>query len=167
MTSAPRPTGLLVSVLGLAIALHAVAAGVVPAGAQPGVAKAPEATQAEMDAVRQRAADYWAARVARDYKAQWALSEPRLRGRTTPEDYARGKGAIEYLGYEVGDAKIDGNFATVDVKVIGRVTIAGSRAKPVVRTATVPDAWIKIEGVWYRRADQPSDTPPPQAGAKQ
>jgi hypothetical protein len=107
--------------------------------------------------LRQRAADYWAARVSRDYRVQWELSEPRLKGRITPEEYARGKGAIQYLGYEVGDAKIDGSFATVQVKVIARVSLPRSQAKPVIRSATVGDAWIKVEGVWYRRTDQPQD----------
>jgi hypothetical protein len=105
--------------------------------------------------LRQRAAEYWQARVARDYKSQWELTEPRLKGRITPEEYARGKGAIQYLGYEVGDASIDGSFATVQVKVIARVALPNSPAKPVVRTATVGDAWVKVDGVWYRRADQP------------
>jgi hypothetical protein len=113
--------------------------------------------------LRQRAANYWAARVARDYKAQWELSEPRLKGRITPEEYAAGKGAIQYLGYEVGDAKIEGSFATVQVKVIARISLPRSQAKPVLRTATVPDAWVKVEGVWYRRSDQPREGPGTQS----
>jgi hypothetical protein len=129
-------------------------------GTLPAQASAP--SEEEALAVRQRAADYWAARVARDYRVQWDLSEPRLKGRITPEEYGTGKGAIQYLGYEVGNAKIDGSFATVQVKVIARVTLPKSQAKPVMRTATLGDAWVKVDGVWYRRADQPeaSGRPP-------
>jgi hypothetical protein len=148
---------------GLAIGTLAIGPG--PATSEPKATVVPtggtaaQPAQDEALTLRQRTAEYWAARVARDYKTQWELSEPRLKGRITAEEYAQGKGAIHYLGYEVGDASIDGNFAKIDVKVIARITVPNSRAKPVVRTQTVPDAWIKVEGVWYRRADQPTGRP--------
>jgi hypothetical protein len=153
-------------VLGLALAVLALGLGAGVSTAQ-GTAPAPTpGTPAAPDelAVRQRAAEYWAARVAKDYRAQWELSEPRLKGRTTVEEYAAGRGAIQYLSYDVGDADIKGSFASVQVKVIARITLPGSKAKPVVKTQTVPDAWIKVEGVWYRRADQES---PAMSGATQ
>jgi len=109
----------------------------------------------EILSLRQRTAEYWAARIARDYRTQWALSEPRLKGKMTPEEYGAGKGAIQYLGYEVGDARINGAFAVIDVKVIAKVTIARRPAEPLVRTAKVEDGWVKVDGIWYRRADQP------------
>ncbi len=140
---------------------------VVAIGLDPGVSTAQGTAPGPDDtlALRQRAAEYWAARVARDYRAQWELSEPRLKGRITAEEYAAGRGAIQYLGYDVGDADIKGSFASVQVKVIARITLPGSQSKPVVKTQTVPDAWIKVEGVWYRRADQ--ETSPAMSGAVQ
>lgn len=110
-------------------------------------------------ALRHRAAEYWDARTKGDYCLQLKLSEPRLQGRTTCEEYARGKGAIQYLGYDVGDARITSSFGNVQVKVVGRITLPGSQAKAVVKTATVSDAWIKVDGVWYRRADQGEGRP--------
>jgi hypothetical protein len=124
-----------------------------------GVEQALHAGIEDAQALRQRAAEYWEARMKRDYCLQLKLSELRLQGRLTCEEYARGKGAIQYLGYDVGDAEIKGSFANVQVKVIARITLPGSQAKPVVKTATVPDAWIKVEGVWYRRADQGEGSP--------
>jgi hypothetical protein len=155
MNSSRRPITLLAWLVGLTLT---VAAGVGTSAAQgtgPSVEKVAQPGQDESLILRQRAAEYWAARVARDYRKQWELSEPRLKGRTTPEEYGAGKGAIQYLGYEVGDASINGSFASVQVKVIGRITLPNSRAQPVTRTSSVPDAWIKVEGIWYRRADQP------------
>jgi hypothetical protein len=115
---------------------------------------------------RQRVTEYWAARVARDYSRQRDLSQmpPILTG---PEMlvwekgyYEAGKGTLQYLGYAVGDAKIDGCSATVQVEVTTRIVLPKSKAKPVVRTMTVADAWIKVDGLWYRRADQPVSTIP-------
>jgi hypothetical protein len=152
----PGTWGKWLAALTLATVAIGLGAGTSTAqGTGPTPGQAAQPSPEESLVLRHRAAEYWAARVARDYRTQWELSEPRLKGRTTPEDYARGKGAIEYLGYEVGDASINGSFASVHVKVIGRVTLPNSRAKPVVKTATVPDAWIKVDGIWYRRADQP------------
>jgi hypothetical protein len=133
-----------------------------PSGAAPAGSVA-EGQAADVQSLRERAAEYWAARVARDYRAQWALMEPRFTGRTDPDEYAKGKGAVRYLGYEVGDAKIDGFFATVQVKVLGEVAVPGrATSKPYTKVATLSDAWIRVDGVWYRRADQPSE-PAPQA----
>ena len=130
-----------------------------------GAAEAPAVSPVEDDALvlRQRVAEYWAARIAKDYRTQWELSEPRLKGRMTAEEYGAGKGAIHYLGYEVGAAKIDGTFASVGVKVIARITLPRRPTEPLVRTGTVEDGWVKVAGVWYRRVDQP-EPPPPASG---
>jgi hypothetical protein len=155
--------------VGLAIVMLTIGGGMGVALAQgtaPSPATATQPGPEETLALRQRAAEYWAARVARDYKTQWELSEPRLKGRITPEEYGAGRGAIQYLGYDVGEADIKGSFASVQVKVIARITLPKSKAKPVLKTATVPDAWIKVEGIWYRRADQP-EGPPAVSGATQ
>jgi hypothetical protein len=158
-TTFGRLLGLVLTVL--AIGLDA---GVSTAqGTGPGPAPGTLAGQDDTVALRQRAAEYWAARVAKDYRTQWELSEPRLKGRITADEYAAGRGAIQYLGYDVGDADIKGSFASVQVKVIARITLPESKSKPVVKTQTVPDAWIKVEGVWYRRADQESS--PAMSGA--
>jgi hypothetical protein len=158
-----RPNTLSWSVLIAAFAGLVLGWHPAPTSAQaPGTAATPAAATPAPDetlTLRQRAAEYWMARTKRDYRAQWELSEPRLKGRMSPEQYGAGKGAIHYLGYEVGDAKIDGHFATVEVKVIARITVASQPTQPLVRTATVNDGWVKIEGVWYRRADQPEGTP--------
>jgi hypothetical protein len=162
MTVKGRPHTAFRQLVGLAATVLAITLGVGSSTAQgtgPDPARLTRPGQDESLALRQRAAEYWAARVARDYRTQWELSEPRLKGRMTPEEYSAGRGAIQYLGYDVGDADIKGSFASVQVKVIARVTLPGSQAKPVVRTATVPDGWVKVEGIWYRRADQAEGSP--------
>src|SRR5262245_35734885 len=150
-TRAPWLVGFAVGMLITGLGLGAVLAQ----GTAPTPAPVSQPGADETLTLRQRAAEYWAARVARAYKTQWELSEPRLKGRITSEEYGAGRGAIQYLGYDVGDADIKGSFASVQVKVVARITLPSSKAKPVLKTATVPDHWIKVDGVWYRRADQP------------
>jgi hypothetical protein len=129
-------------------------AGPVSSGA---LARAQAQDHDEVLILRQRVEEYWAGRVRGDYRRQWDCWALHC-GR-----YDRRRGAIDYVGYEVGDVKIEGNSATVHVKVTARITLAGSQAKPVVKTVTMPDAWVKAKGIWYRRADQPAPPTPPPA----
>src|SRR5687767_4841400 len=104
--------------------LVTIAAGlVIWGGVAWGAAAAAESTSApgqtvspaEVQTLRERAAAYWAARMAGDDKWQWELLEPRGRGRLTPQEYAAERRGLRYLGYQIEDANIEGYFATVKV----------------------------------------------------
>ena len=116
----------------------------VPAGAT--------VSEGEVQALRERAAVYWAARMTEDDKTQWELLEPRGRGRMTPKEYASERQGVRYLGYQVEDAVIDGYFAVVKVRLLIQpllprlVSIA---PQPVL----LDDQWIRIGGSWYRQVD--------------
>lgn len=142
------------TIVGLGAVVIHTATGV--AGAQP-APTAPMAAPAqdEMLRLRERTAAFWAARVARDFRAQWELLEPRVKGRVSAEEYASGRGALRYLGYEVGEATIDGAFATVKVRVIAQLPpIGGPGQRPMLHAGLVEDRWIKVDGIWYRNQDQ-------------
>jgi hypothetical protein len=102
--------------------------------------------------LRQRAAEYWAARVARDGQTQWELLEPRGRGRTTPEQFA-GPGGT-YLAYQVEDATVKGYFATVKVRVLVQLVLPSGGA-PRMKSAVIDDRWVRVDGVWYHTFDDP------------
>lgn len=143
------------------LVIHAVAPAA--SGQQPGP-PAPAASsatlgldqsQGETLRLRERTAAFWAARVSRDFRAQWELLEPRVKGRVSADEYASGRGALRYLGYEVGEATIDGAFATVKVRVIAQLPpIGGPAQRPMLHAGLVEDRWIKVDGVWYRSQDQ-------------
>jgi hypothetical protein len=122
-----------------------------PAGASPAAATAPS----DLDALRERAAAFWAARVSGDRDAQWQLLEPRGRGRLTAEEYAAGRGALKYLAYKVEDATTSGPFGTVRVRILANVNILTPTARALPPQAVVVlDRWVRIGGVWYRSLDE-------------
>lgn len=143
--------GLLVA---SALAVSAQQAPVTPPA--PAMAAAASAIDADVQALRQRAATFWAARLARDFRVQYDLYEPRFRGRMTPEEFAGGRGAVLYLGYQVEEATIDGAFGRVKVRVAAQPAAPALAGKRVpVQASLLDDAWVKVGGLWYRRADQP------------
>jgi len=109
----------------------------------------------ETEALRERAASFWAARIAGDANAQWQLLEPRGKARMTPLEYAGGAGVAKYLAYQVEDATVKGYFGTVAVRLVIQPLVpgaAGARVAPA--GVVVKDQWIRLRGTWYRTLEQ-------------
>lgn len=121
-------------------------------GAQSSSASGPAASSGDVEVLRERAAAFWAARLAGDPKNQWELLEPRGRGRMTPQEYVGGRQAVRYVAYQVEDATVNGYFATVRVRVLFQPIVPSPRRVPV-QALVLEDKWIKVGGVWYRRLD--------------
>jgi hypothetical protein len=122
-----------------------------------GAVAASEGTVAASDVerLRERAAAFWAARVAGDPKAQWELLEPRGRGRLTPLEYVPGPGAMKYLAYQVEDATVNGYFADVSVRILVQPILPTARKAKIGPSGTVvKDRWVRIGGTWYRSLEQ-------------
>jgi hypothetical protein len=133
----------------------AVLAGVgcaAPARAESTSASPPAASDGQVQALRERAAAYWAARMAGDDKGQWELLEPRGRGRLTPQEYTAGKKSIRYLGYQVEDATVEGYFAIVKIRLLFQ-PILPQMASVAVQTVLMNDQWIRVGGIWYRQLE--------------
>jgi hypothetical protein len=110
---------------------------------------------AEVERVRERAAAFWAARVAGDPNAQWELLEPRGRGRLTPLEYVPGPGAMKYLAYQVENATVSGYFADVSVRLLVQPILPPTRKTKIGPSSTlVQDRWVRIGGTWYRSLEQ-------------
>ena len=144
--------GLVVWGVGVPAATGAQGSPVLPsATSNPDASSNPE-----VQALRERAATYWAARLAGDNQRQWELLEPRGRGRLTVQEYAeeRQGGSIKYLGYSVGDATIDGYFAIVKVRVLFQAVIPMMTS--IAPSAVVmDDRWIQVGGAWFHQLDKP------------
>ena len=105
--------------------------------------------------LRERAAAFWAARVAGDPKAQWELLEPRGRGRLTPLEYVPGPGAMKYLAYQVENATVNGYFADVTVRILVQPILPTTHKSKIGPSSTVvTDRWVRIGGTWYRSLEQ-------------
>jgi len=110
--------------------------------------------------LRQRVVDYWSAVVARDDCRRRDLMAPRTSpklGRDEMLVWENGcppisSRVVQYLSYAVGDIRIEGRSATVQVDVTARITLPRAQAKPIVKTTRVLDEWVKVDGVWLRRS---------------
>jgi hypothetical protein len=113
----------------------------------------------DIDQLRERAAAFWAARVAGDMKGQWELLEPRGRGRVTPAEYAALRGAVKYLAYQVEDATVDGYFGTVKVRLLVQILPPSVQQRRTIPPsgALVSDRWVRVGGTWYRSVEQQDD----------
>jgi len=148
--------------------------GVTGALAQ-GVTASPAAATSSSDTteLKERAAAFWAARIAGDAETQWKLLEPRGKGRLTPHEYAAAPTGGRYLAYQVEGATINGFFATVKVKVLVQQTIPiqGPNRNLPPQAVVVDDGWIRVGGIWYRQMDDgqkgASDEKQPAAEVKQ
>ena len=139
--------------------LAAVLLGGVAAAEEKAV-PAPSAED-EIMVLKERAAAFWQARIKRDFRAQWELLEPRIKGRVSADEFMVGRGGVQYLGYQVEDATVTGAFATVKVRVLAQPAAAilgGRRVTP--QAALLDDPWIRVGGVWYRRLESDQSSPP-------
>ncbi len=115
---------------------------------------APMASEAEILALKERAAAFWAARVAGDVDAQWRLLEPRWTGRMTAAEYGSDLTGGRYLAYQVEGVAVNGFFATVKVRLLVQQILppsASGRVRLSPQGTVVEEGWIRIGGVWYRR----------------
>lgn len=106
------------------------------------------ATQAAVDekqtALRQRAERYWAARQARDVKTVFEMeSEARPGGRLKLE-HAMSLQGLTLRNPKIGEIKIEGDQAVLDVKADVLVGTIGWVPQTAIR-----DRWILLEGQWY------------------
>ena len=141
----------LVGLPGCAVTQNAAS----PPPASEGAVAPPAVATSEVERLRERAAAFWAARVAGDPKAQWELLEPRGRGRFTPLEYVPGPGAMKYLAYQVENAAVRGYFADVSVRLLVQPILSAARKTKIGPSSTlVQDRWVRIGGTWYRSLEQ-------------
>lgn len=127
---------------------------------------APVASEAEVLALRERVAAFWAARVAGDLETQWQLLEPRWKGRMTAAEYGSDLTGGRWLAYQVEGATVNGYFATVKVRVLVRQVLppsAADRPRITPQATVVEDRWVRIGGAWFRTLDD-GGAVPSQAG---
>ena len=122
-------------------------------GQRSSASSAPLGSEADVLVLRERAAAFWAARVAGDLEVQWQLLEPRWKGRMTAAEYGSDLTGGQWLAYQVEGAAVNGYFATVKVQVLVRQVLppsAAGRTRITPQAAVVEDGWVRIGGVWFR-----------------
>jgi hypothetical protein len=155
-----------IALAGCATKKPAPEAGPTPAPSAPVAAATPDpqALARDAEALRERAAEFWAARVALDSTKQWELLEPRGRGRMAPAEYGGMPRAVKYMAYQIEDANIRGYFGTVKVRLIVQPVLPTAPNRRIAPAAVVvDDAWVKIRGTWYRSLEQEDGRRPTDA----
>jgi len=159
--------GRAVLLVGLAvIGSMGVAAQVLGQGAATASppAASEKASEAEVQVLTERAAKFWAARVAGDLETQWQLLEPRWKGRMTASEYGSDLTGGRWLAYKIEGAAVNGRFAQVKVRLLVQQNAAPASPSQVrirPQATVAEDAWIRIGGMWYRRLDPGERTPSP------
>ena len=93
-----------------------------------------------------RAEEFWAARVAGDSITCYKLEEVSKTGKQPASAYVRGHGGLIYKSAEVTETDVNGEDATVKVKLSYIIPALGSRN--TFNTETV-DRWKLIDDEWY------------------
>jgi hypothetical protein len=147
-----RQTGFTVAVVA-ALLCHAAAAGEQAAKSDEQVAKSGEqvaksdeqAAKSDEQALRKRVTAYWDARVERSQSVYDFYPSPALGGPKNRKLIGE-FGNVRFESYRIEDIALEGDSATVRLKVNVHVT-------PLTQRYELPskDTWNRICGTWYRK----------------
>jgi hypothetical protein len=103
--------------------------------------------------LRERAEEFWAAFVNRDYERVYDLYDPFYRARTAKTSFLGSVGMLQYREFEIKDIKVEGNVAKVTVEVVFYMP----KFKMQLKEYTVPDTkaefqetWLYVYDNWYK-----------------
>jgi hypothetical protein len=114
-----------------------------------------------VERLRERAGQYWDARVKGDLLATYTLHEPAFRRAVPLTGFLQGRGATTVLEYELLGEKIEGELGIVKVKMKSTVTHP-KLIKPVEPSwAEFEEQWVRVDGEWYRKFRFPVGEPYP------
>lgn len=109
--------------------------------------------------LRERAGQYWDARVTGDLLATYTLHEPAFRRAVTLTGFLQGRGVTRVLEYEILGERIEGELGIVKVKMKSMVTHP-LLVKPVEPSwAEFEEQWVRWGGEWYRKFRLPVGDP--------
>lgn len=111
--------------------------------------------------LRERAAQYWDARLKRDLMETYTIHEPAFRRAVTMTAFLQGRGATTVLEYAILDVKIEGDLGIVKGKL--NSTFSHPKlVKPVEPSwSEFEERWVRVDGEWYRKFRFPVGDPYP------
>jgi len=119
------------------------------------------ATRDPVQRLKERAAQYWDARVKGDLLTTYLLHEPAFQRAVTLTAFLQGRGVTHIYDYEIADQKIEGDLGIVKTKVKWSVTHP-ALVKPVEpKWSDFEEQWKKVDGEWYRKFRFPVGDPYP------
>lgn len=106
------------------------------------------------DSLRKRLEDYWNGMIKKELSTTYRLHDPFYRARTPFEYYASHRGPMVYHSYTIEDIKVEGNVASVKVKVVYEVpklTFFNQETSIPRKETVIEDTYLFIDGTWYRK----------------
>ncbi|WP_111877458.1 hypothetical protein [Paracidovorax anthurii] len=102
--------------------------------------------------VKQRANEYWQARIAGQSEKSYALTPPSYRKAHTKEQFARQFGnAASVLSAEVVGVKCEAEKCTARMKLMAKPAIIGIKLDAI--DTYLDEVWISEDGQWWRYQD--------------
>lgn len=104
--------------------------------------------------LKKRVEAYWEGMTKKDMKTTYEIHDPFYRARIPYEYYVSHRGPMVYLAYSIEDMKIQGNIATVKIKVkyeVPKITILGKDTYMPPKEITAEDTYLFLDSTWYRK----------------
>ncbi len=104
--------------------------------------------------LKERVSAYWKGMIKKDLKTTYKIHDSFYRARILFDYYASHRGPMVYHTYNIEDLKIEGNVATVRIKVkyeVPKLTILGKETSLPSKEITAEDTYLFVDGTWYRK----------------
>jgi len=104
--------------------------------------------------LRERVRAYWEGMIKKDLKTTYNTHDPFYRARIPFDYYASHRGPMVYHNYNIESLKIEGNVASVRIKVkydVPKIIILGKEASIPPKEITIEETYLFIDGTWYRK----------------
>jgi hypothetical protein len=141
------------ALLALAVVLAFARAGAARAEVSAGGATAPVAGVArdEAQVLRERAQQYWEARVAGSARVLEFYAPPEKGGPRGPGEVSEG-GNLRFTAFEIEGVELGGDAATVLVRVEASLPVRRELARTSAeRSRLLREVWDRVDGTWYKR----------------
>jgi hypothetical protein len=119
--------------------------------------------QSGPEALQERAQAYWDSRVAQDFARSYSYLDPAWRAGFSMEQWVGfSQGIIEWTRADVRKAVVHGRTGSAYVEYDFR--IVGGLAAGESGTKVIDEAWLLVDGKWYKARVEPFRTPSPPDG---
>ena len=103
--------------------------------------------------LRERVNEFWSAFVKADYERVYELYDPFFRAKRNVNTFVGMLGRVTYQEFEVQDIFLEGNVATVKMKVVyslGLVKVKTQEFSVEQATGEFEETWLYIYDNWYK-----------------
>lgn len=104
--------------------------------------------------LRARVNAYWKAMIKKDIKTVYMLHDPFYRAKIPFEYFNAHRGPMVYHDYSIEGIKIEGNIASVKMRVkyeVPRFIIHGKESSIPPKEVVAEDTYLFVDGKWFRK----------------